>query len=168
MRIIGRSTKLNIVRTILWILVAIWMALIFSFSAQNAESSSSLSGGTIEVILKTVIRDFGSIPSERQADMIESYQLVARKSAHFLAYLVLGILSTAALLQYPLKSKMRFRTAMLICSGYAVTDEIHQLFVPGRSCRITDVFIDSFGAAIGILLAMLIYRLYRTSRGKSK
>ncbi len=142
------------------------MALIFSFSAQNAEGSSSLSGGTIEIILKTVIKDFGSIPAERQAAMIEAYQFAVRKSAHFLAYMMLGILSMTALLQYSLKSKRRFAAAILICSCYAVTDEIHQLFVPGRSCRITDVFIDSCGAAVGILLVMLIYRLWKRLRSK--
>jgi VanZ family protein len=87
------------------------MALIFSFSAQNAESSSSLSGGTIEVILKTVIKDFGGIPAERQAAMISAYQFAVRKSAHFLAYMMLGILSMTALFQYSLESKRRFTAA---------------------------------------------------------
>lgn len=35
---------------------------------------------------------------------------------------------------------------------YACTDEIHQLFVPGRSGQFRDVMIDSLGAFIGILI----------------
>lgn len=144
------------------------MMLIFSFSAQNAESSSSLSGGTINVILKTVIKDFGSLSAERQAAIIGGYQFVVRKSAHFLAYMMLGILSMTALFQYSLKSKRRFTEAMIICSGYAVTDELHQLFIPGRSGRVADVFIDSCGALIGILLVLLIHRIFRRFGRKIK
>jgi len=41
----------------------------------------------------------------------------------------------------------------LACSaGYAITDEIHQAFVPGRQAQATDVLIDTLGAAIGLLL----------------
>ena len=39
---------------------------------------------------------------------------------------------------------------------YSVTDEIHQMFVPGRSCELRDVAIDSCGVATGILLCTII------------
>ena len=41
----------------------------------------------------------------------------------------------------------------------AATDEFHQLFVPGRGARVTDVLIDSLGAAAGILLFLAVRRL---------
>ena len=40
----------------------------------------------------------------------------------------------------------------LIAAGYAATDEFHQLFVPGRSGQVSDVILDSAGAAIGVLI----------------
>ena len=34
---------------------------------------------------------------------------------------------------------------------YSISDEIHQIFVPGRSCELLDVFIDTCGSLIGII-----------------
>ena len=45
--------------------------------------------------------------------------------------------------------------AWLIGTAYAVTDEFHQAFVPGRSCELRDVVIDSCGVLTGVLAALL-------------
>lgn len=45
--------------------------------------------------------------------------------------------------------------ALIICMLYAISDELHQLFIPGRSAEIRDVFIDSFGATVGIFIYIL-------------
>ena len=42
-----------------------------------------------------------------------------------------------------------------------MTDEIHQLFVPGRSGQITDVILDSCGGLIGAVLSAIILYLIR-------
>ena len=42
--------------------------------------------------------------------------------------------------------------AILICVLYAASDEIHQIFVPGRSCRVMDILLDSFGSISGIII----------------
>jgi len=47
---------------------------------------------------------------------------------------------------------------LLSCSLYAVTDEIHQLFVPGRSGELRDVMIDSIAALVGVGLCMWMMR----------
>ncbi len=58
--------------------------------------------------------------------------------------------------------------ALLIAALYSVTDEFHQRFVPGRSCQLSDMLLDSCGAAIGILLVLFIlsrtFSLYNESR----
>ena len=46
---------------------------------------------------------------------------------------------------------------MFICFLYACTDELHQLFIAGRSAEIKDVLIDSFGSLTSILLCNFIY-----------
>ena len=55
---------------------------------------------------------------------------------------------------YPEKNRKRraLFSAWLTASAYAATDEFHQLFVPGRSGQISDVILDSAGAALGVLL----------------
>ena len=50
-----------------------------------------------------------------------------------------------------------------IATAYAVTDEFHQLFVPGRSGQMTDVMIDSGGALVG-LLALHVIRMFIENR----
>lgn len=51
---------------------------------------------------------------------------------------------------------------------YAVSDELHQLFVPGRAGRITDVMIDSLGLMTGILFAYILLLLYAEKQAKSR
>ena len=47
---------------------------------------------------------------------------------------------------------------MLIATAYAATDELHQVFVPGRSAEFTDVLLDSLGALAGIWLYLAWHR----------
>ena len=46
--------------------------------------------------------------------------------------------------------------SFIICFLYASSDEFHQLFVPGRSGQVTDIFIDMIGVVLGLLLVFLI------------
>ncbi len=49
---------------------------------------------------------------------------------------------------------------------YAVTDEIHQLFIQGRSCEFRDVCIDSLGVLTGIIVALTISKIYVNIKNK--
>lgn len=75
---------------------------------------------------------------------------MVRKSAHFFAYLVLGVLVVNSLKVFGVTGPRLYMSAILVCILYAVTDEVHQLFVPGRGCQLRDVLIDSVGAGVGI------------------
>ena len=48
----------------------------------------------------------------------------------------------------------RFIVSIVISVLYAVSDEIHQIFVPSRVGAVADVFIDSLGATLGICIAL--------------
>jgi len=54
--------------------------------------------------------------------------------------------------------------ALLICVLYAASDEIHQLFIAGRSGEVRDVLIDSAGASIGIGIWMVVARILGRKR----
>ena len=77
-----------------------------------------------------------------------------RKSAHFISYLILGFLVSYAMKNetFAASAWKRRRISLLICVAYAISDEFHQIFVPGRGPLLKDVFIDASGAAIGIVL----------------
>jgi len=131
-------------RIISWAAVVLWMALIFYLSSQPADKSNQLSSG----ITETIIRAVGKIipGAETAAGKINH---IIRKNAHFTAYLILGMLSVNALRQNGAGRYRAFAWAMVICALYAASDEIHQLFVPGRAGMVTDVMIDSAGAFTG-------------------
>ena len=77
-----------------------------------------------------------------------------RKSAHFIAYLVLGFLVSHAMKNEDSTATAwkRRGTSLLLCVAYAISDEFHQVFVPGRGPLLKDVLIDGSGAALGVLL----------------
>lgn len=125
------------------------MAIIFFFSAQTGDESTVLSDSVISAATR-----------EKKTDS-ELLTVIVRKSAHFLEYAALG-----AALYFGLygvgKDKARGRLLILsaVLGGlYAVTDEIHQYFVPGRACMATDVLIDTCGAAFGAAFMLIIFRL---------
>jgi len=77
--------------------------------------------------------------------------LVLKKAAHLAEYAVLAILLLRALA--PVRSEATrgaFLAAWALAVIYAVTDEIHQAFVPGRSAAALDVLIDALGAMLGL------------------
>lgn len=146
-------------KSIFAVLLVIWMAFIFSMSSQNSEVSSNTSGDTIKVILSTVPK-FTEQPEEVQEDVVENLQFITRKSAHFIAYMILGILSILIFSKFE-KINKKPQFAFLLCVVYAISDEIHQLFVPGRSGQLRDVMIDSSGSFVGIALVLLCIKILK-------
>lgn len=144
-------------KTIFTVLIVIWMAFIFFMSSQNSQESSNTSGSTIKVVLSTVPK-FNEQPEEVQENVVENLQFITRKSAHFIAYMILGILAILLFLQYEQVNKKPL-FAFLLCVAYAISDEIHQLFVPGRAGQLRDVMIDSSGSLVGIVIVLLFVKL---------
>ena len=142
------------------------MALIFSMSAQNATESDKTSGNVIESVLSVIYPGFDGLSEESKAELISSFQFIARKTAHFSLYAILGLLSFLTVISYRnLKFGLRTALSAAICLLYAVSDEVHQLFVPGRSGEIRDVCIDFCGSLLMItvlaLSARYIKKIYK-------
>lgn len=135
-----------------WVAVFLGMLLIFNLSSQVAEQSNQLSRGLTEFIVKAVEK---IIPGAGLDEGNINHAL--RKSAHFFAYLLLGVLAINALRRSGMHGLRCVILALGICVLYAVTDEVHQLFIPGRGGQLQDVIIDSIGAGAGIGLWALIF-----------
>ena len=94
-------------------------------------------------------------------------ELLLRKTAHIAEFAILAYLVTRALStphprdtghqQHPVP------LAGVLSLAYAVTDELHQYFVPGRSCRPEDILIDAVGISLGLILARKVDRKPRSS-----
>lgn len=138
-----------------WLAVAVWMAVIFLFSAQTDQQSGDLSGRIVRWFLALLYRGFDTFSLERQNEILEVWHLLIRKGAHFSEYALLAVLVANAL---RLCGKTHWLLPVVISAAYALTDEIHQYFVPGRACRLLDVGIDTCGAIFGTaLFALGIY-----------
>lgn len=149
-------------KCIFTVLLVAWMGFIFSMSAQNSEVSSNTSGETIRVVL-SLVPEFEEQSKDFQEQIIEDLQFIARKSAHFIAYMILGILSILLFLQFDNINK-RPQIALLFCIAYAISDEIHQFFVPGRACQLRDVIIDSTGSLTGIVLVLFSIKIFNMKK----
>lgn len=128
-----------------WTLVILWMVLIFYLSHQPATKSNELSTGITEKIVEAIEK----VAPDFKID-IGRFNHIIRKNAHFFAYLVLGILVANGLRSCNVNGYKGFIIALIICVLYAISDEIHQLYVPGRGGQVKDVIIDSAGALVGI------------------
>jgi VanZ family protein len=92
----------------------------------------------------------------------EKLNLIIRKNAHTFEYLVVAMLVGILLFSFNIKGKSALVYIMFICLFYAVTDEFHQMFVPGRSSLVSDVLIDFLGSVIGIFIFYLFYyKIYK-------
>ncbi|NLL38785.1 MAG: VanZ family protein [Clostridiales bacterium] len=143
--------KKKIIRLVLWAMVVVWMAVIFALSSQSADQSDQTSGGLIRHVAGVFIRGFHAMHEAEQESIVSAFQFSVRIAGHILEYMILGMLCTAALFQYELSFKKRFFISACICLLYAVSDEVHQLFVPGRSCQISDIGFDFLGSVLGSL-----------------
>ncbi|MDN7241639.1 VanZ family protein [Planococcus sp. N028] len=136
-----------------WAAVILWMGVIFLFSNQPAVDSSELSSGITEFIL-TVAEKI----SPEASNHVDALHHVVRKNAHFLIYLILGVLKINALKKSGVRKIQSIVFALMICVLYAASDEFHQLFIPGRSGEVKDVLIDSAGAVAGIAIYLLLHK----------
>jgi len=141
-----------------WLPVLLWMALIFTASsdAHSYEHSSRI----VEPILHWLF------PNMSQAGVHEIHH-VLRKCCHVVEYAVFALLLWRALHvsgdNLPAWSWPKVGGTLLLVFLYAATDEFHQIFVPTRTPRVLDVFIDTAGGAIG-LLALWFFNHWRNRR----
>ena len=138
------------------IIVIAIMAFIFSQSALPADLSSQESGRVVDFLIRMFQ---GILPIDR-----ETMVFIVRKGAHFTEYTILGGFLVPAAKEWmavdttPVPVAKERITAWLAGTMYAVTDEIHQFYVPGRSCELRDIGIDSCGVLAGVLVVSLLMR----------
>lgn len=91
------------------------------------------------------------------AEGIFGHQVDVSPIGHFTEYLIFGILLANALRLHIAPGKAAI-LALVIASGYGITDEVHQIFVPSRSCDPADWAVDTIAAAIGAAATYLVLK----------
>ena len=132
------------------ILCALWMTVIFLFSAQTSQRSKEASEAVMDRVVSGTQAD-ASPTAERESSR-EFLHVAVRKAAHLAEYAVLAMLFAYAFWDCELSRAAKWLLPVGLSSLYAVTDEVHQYFVPGRACRLADMAIDACGAVLGMCL----------------
>jgi VanZ family protein len=133
-----------------WLPVLLWMVVIFSASADahSYEHSSRF----VEPLLHWLF------PGMSQVNVEKIHHLI-RKCGHLTEYAVLALLLWRAWRSSPTNlpawSWPKVGGTLLLVFLYAATDEFHQRYVATRTPKVSDVLIDTSGAAIALLLLWL-------------
>lgn len=149
------------------ILVLFWMGVIFKFSSANGEKSTGTSRSSLEKIITLFNKN---IDKERLDEIVIKYDVVLRKFTHFSGYLVGGVLLYFMYfyLNKLINNGLVYIKVYSVITGslYAISDELHQYFVPGRSGEIKDVLLDSSGVITGVFLVWLLFKIIKKCRLK--
>ena len=136
---------------VLTTLTALWMGVIFWFSSKPALESSSMSNNIIDTTIIKICQIVNDDLNDKQiANIRKIVSRPVRKLGHFTVYFILGLLVVSMLKSYGIKNIII--VASIICFIYAFSDEIHQLFVDGRSCEMLDVILDTFSSMFSMML----------------
>jgi VanZ family protein len=109
---------------------------------------------TPAILMMSIIFAFSSVPSQEMPSF-GFWDTLVKKGGHMLGY---GLLALS--FWFALKwDKKTWWLALLFAVLYALSDEFHQSFIPGRHPSLVDaLIIDPAGAALGLLTGGLVRR----------
>lgn len=158
------------------ILAFFWMFCIFKLSDMNSQKSNGKSSDIIALFIEdtlNITNEYGITNSHpTESKLAKASQLInapLRKVMHASVYFVLAFFMMLLLNiifnhNYYILSLI---LALVLSSGFAITDEFHQTFVAGRTGQIMDVIIDSMGAIVGIIFYSTYHIVYKKGYNKA-
>ena len=151
------------------ILVIAWMIVIFILSNMPADVSSSNSSNVVSTVINTVdkVTNASGDIIEKHSDeaYLKNINNIFRKTCHAFCYLALYILVFNFVIRITKKKLLIYNIiSFIVCFLYAISDEIHQTFVVGRSGEVRDVLIDSIGIIVGCVFLSIIYTKVKKRR----
>lgn len=131
-----------------WTLAAGWMAVIYQAS------------DTPGLLTVPLAQRWGLLPASLPPALVHVLETILRKGAHLVTYAILALLSLWAITATRPRwtERRRIWWSWGLAVAYAVFDEVHQGWVPGRDGRVLDVGIDAAGAALGLWVLHVILR----------
>ena len=157
----NKKIILRIIYAISTILICIS---IFNFSNQDGNESGGKSK-TIANFVVNIVEKIRQNEFENREEAVNKVDHIIRKLAHFSIYTLLGISIMCFMCTFEIKIKYKVLTSLGLGLIYACSDELHQMFIPGREGKITDILLDTSGVLFGILI---IYFLVKITSKKMK
>lgn len=131
------------------ILLILWLIVIFNFSNQNGVISGGNSSGIIYSTLNIIYNIF-NISKDNIYEVLSIIHNPIRECAHVFEYFVLAFLTYKTLESFNIKEN-KYIITILFCFLSASLDEIHQLFIVGRSFEYYDILMDTLGSILMLL-----------------
>ena len=151
--------------TILLAMAICWMTMIFQLSSMTAQDSGRKGRELLSNFIEDALdftNDLGYTdinPRPEQINQVtDLLHLPVRKFVHATVYLVLAmfVISIVANIMNHNHYFGALFITLAICVGFAILDEFHQTFVPGRAGAAIDVMVDMIGVAAGMIIVFLI------------
>ena len=162
------AKKTKVARIIFLIMIILAATMIFLFSSQSADASSKTSESVTSKIVNMFDPSHKNKTEQEQAVVLENIGNAVRKLAHVLEFAFLGIWTALFCSTFSMKWIFVILIPTGACAVFSVLDEVHQIFVPGRSCQFADMVIDTVGAFIGTVVAYGIAILVEKGVEKGK
>jgi VanZ family protein len=94
------------------------------------------------------------------------------KLEHLSAYAGLSILLNLAMVFQNKSEEVKVKHnlySFFAAAGYGILDELHQIFIPGRSCELLDYIADLIGITLGLIILSVIMKIenYRPEKIQS-
>lgn len=154
-----KNKELTAARIVMTALSAAEIVFIFLRSMQSADASSQESGSLL-MLLNQILCSL-HIDWEITSHFI-------RKAAHFIEYLLLGLLLCVTLYLYWQKRVRAMLSAIAAGAVVAVCDELIQQFYEGRSCEFGDMLLDTAGVLVGVLIVTGVVSIILKKSEKAK
>ncbi|MDD3173313.1 MAG: VanZ family protein [Herbinix sp.] len=140
-----------------WLPAVIIMIIIFCFSSKPADNSNE-SSMTVANEIITIYENVTNIQYQeaKRAEIAGSINHFVRKGAHFCEYALMAAAIAFHFYVRKRQGKFLFLMPIILSCLYAITDEFHQTFIPGRAGLVKDVLLDTSGAATGVFLFMVV------------
>lgn len=134
--------------------------MIFYFSHQPGDISRMESGKILHKM---------DLIEEDEIDVVDDFkvlslQRVIRKWAHKIVYFQLGVLLVLSIINTRFTNIVTYLISFIAATIYGATDELHQMFIPGRGPLLSDIFIDSVSALTGVVFIAVIIELLKKTK----
>ena len=163
------TKKMLIYRVVLCVLILSLLIFIFVHSSKHGDESYNQSEEVVGGVLDVIAPDIGSDPSAEGYQTRLYINLAFRKMAHLCLFAGLSFLMSLLLTSYEMKKWKVALFSIGFTVLYAISDEVHQMFVPNRAGTLFDVGVDSLGAVLGWACAIFaIWLFWNVQRRKQK
>ena len=161
--------KIWIIRILLLAVILWWMYTIYDFSGDTGEQSQSLSDKITIKVVHIIEKNYDSMAPKEQKELFEHTSFYVRKIGHFGEFAILAILISFFVMTFEkmkMNRKLLWIIPSVVCFLYALSDEIHQGFVDGRTPKVLDVGVDTVGGLCGALFMLILFVIFAKRREK--